>query len=141
MQRLAAVTSVTFVICFDAVLWLVQSTFSYLQLKLVTHDKVFFGKSRTKSCTCVMKTFAVFLLSKQTFTIRTCSILASFFRKLLSKATFERKLFGVSVTNFRERSVIMLYFMQKYPCSQSQTLLVAASRKLHYIVVLLLVPF
>ena len=41
---------------------------------------------------CVMKAFAIFLLSKETFTIRTCSILASFFRKLLSKATFKRKL-------------------------------------------------
>jgi len=39
-----------------------------------------------------MKTFAFFLLSKETFRIRTCSILESFFRKLLSKATFERKL-------------------------------------------------
>jgi len=51
---------------------------------------------RKKSCTCVMKTFAIFLLSKETFTIRTCPILASFFRKLLSKATFERKLSSVS---------------------------------------------
>jgi len=42
-----------------------------------------------------MKTFAIFLLSKETFTIRTCSILESFFRKLLSKATFERKLSSV----------------------------------------------
>jgi len=44
-----------------------------------------------------MKTFAIFLLSKETFTIRTCSILESFFRKLLSKATFERKLASVSL--------------------------------------------
>jgi len=44
-----------------------------------------------------MKTFAIFLLSKETFTIRTCSILESFFRKLLSKATFERKLSSVSL--------------------------------------------
>ena len=44
-----------------------------------------------------MKTFAIFLLSKETFTIRTCSILESFFRKLLSKATFKRKLSGVSL--------------------------------------------
>jgi len=32
--------------------------------------------------------FAIFLLSKETFTIRTCSILQSFFRKLLSKENF-----------------------------------------------------
>jgi len=50
-----------------------------------------------KACTCVMKTFEIFLLSKETFTIRTCSILESFFRKLLSKATFERKLSSVSL--------------------------------------------
>jgi len=43
-----------------------------------------------------MKTFAIFLLLKETFTIRTCSILESFFRKLHSKATFERKLASVS---------------------------------------------
>jgi len=48
---------------------------------------------RNKSCTRVMKTFALFLLSKETFTIRTRSVLASFFRELLSKATFERKTF------------------------------------------------
>jgi len=35
-----------------------------------------------------MKTFAVFLLSKETFTIRTCSILESFFGKRLSKENF-----------------------------------------------------
>jgi len=35
-----------------------------------------------------MKTFAIFLLSKETFAIRTCSILESFFRKLLSKENF-----------------------------------------------------
>jgi len=52
---------------------------------------------RKKTCTCVMKTFAIFLLSKETFTITTCSILERFFRKLLSKATFERKLFSVSL--------------------------------------------
>jgi len=52
---------------------------------------------RKKSCTHVMKTFAIFLLSKETFAIGTCSILASFFRKLLSKATFERKLASVSL--------------------------------------------
>ena len=52
---------------------------------------------RKKSCTCAMKTFAIFLLLKETFTIRTCSILASFFCKLLSKATFERKLSSVSL--------------------------------------------
>jgi len=44
-----------------------------------------------------MKTFAVFLLSKESFTIRTCSILASFFRKLLSKATLGRKFSSVSL--------------------------------------------
>jgi len=44
-----------------------------------------------------VKTLAVFLLSKETFTIRTCSILESFFRKLLSKVTFERKLSIVSL--------------------------------------------
>jgi len=44
-----------------------------------------------------MKIFAIFLLSKETFTIRTCSILESLFRKLLSKATFERKLSSVSL--------------------------------------------
>jgi len=44
-----------------------------------------------------MKTFAILLLSKKTFTIRSCSILASFFRKLLPKATFERKLSSVSL--------------------------------------------
>jgi len=52
---------------------------------------------RKKTCTCVMQSFAIFLLSKETFTIRTCSILESFFRKLLSKATFERKLSSVSL--------------------------------------------
>ena len=52
---------------------------------------------RKKTCTCVMKTFATFLLSKETFTIRTCSILESLFRKLLSKVTFERKLSSVSL--------------------------------------------
>ena len=44
-----------------------------------------------------MKPFTIFLLLKETFTIRTCSILESFFRKLLSKATFERKLSSVSL--------------------------------------------
>jgi len=44
-----------------------------------------------------MKTFAIFLLSKETFTTRTCSILEIFFRKLLSKATFERELSSVSL--------------------------------------------
>ena len=44
-----------------------------------------------------MKTFAIFLLSKENFMIRTCSVLASFFRKLLSKASFERKLSTVSL--------------------------------------------
>jgi len=39
-----------------------------------------------------MKTFAILILSKEIFRIRTCSILESFFRKLLLKATFERKL-------------------------------------------------
>jgi len=57
----------------------------------------FESDSRKKTCTCVMKTFASFLLSKETFTIRTCSILESFFCKLLSKATFERKLSSVSL--------------------------------------------
>jgi len=52
---------------------------------------------RKKTCTCVMKTFAICLLSKETFTIRTCSILESFFRKFLLKATFERKLSSVSL--------------------------------------------
>jgi len=45
-----------------------------------------------------MKTFAIFLLSKETFTIGTCCILESFFRKLLSKATFEGKLSSVSLS-------------------------------------------
>ena len=40
-------------------------------------------------------------LSKETFQcergLRTCSVLESFFRKLLSKASFERKLSGVSL--------------------------------------------
>jgi len=44
-----------------------------------------------------MKTFAVFLLSEETFTVRTCSVLESFFRKFLSKATFQRKLSDVSL--------------------------------------------
>jgi len=52
---------------------------------------------RKKTCTCDMKTFAIFLISKETFTIRTCPILESFFRKLLSKATLERKLSSVSL--------------------------------------------
>ena len=47
---------------------------------------------RKKTCTCVMKTFAIFLHSKETFTIRTRSILesffASYFRKRLSKENF-----------------------------------------------------
>jgi len=60
--------------------------------------KVTFESDFTKkSCTCVMKTFAIFLLSKENFRIRACSILESFFRKLLSKATFERKLSCVSL--------------------------------------------
>jgi len=58
---------------------------------------VFESDFRKKTCTCVMKTFAIFVLSKETFTIRTCSILESFFRKLLSKAIFERKLSSVSL--------------------------------------------
>jgi len=49
-----------------------------------------------------MKTFAVFLLSKETFTIRTCPVPESFFRKLLSKATFERKLSSVSLPYYRK---------------------------------------
>jgi len=44
-----------------------------------------------------MKNFAIFPLSKETFTIRTYSILESFFRNLHSKATFERKLASVSL--------------------------------------------
>ena len=48
----------------------------------------FEGDFRKKTCTCVMKTFAIFLLLKETFTIRTCSVLESFFRKLLSKENF-----------------------------------------------------
>jgi len=59
--------------------------------------RAFESDFRKKTCTCVMKTFAIFLLSKEPFTIRTCSILESFFRKLLSKATFERKLSSVSL--------------------------------------------
>jgi len=35
-----------------------------------------------------MKTFAIFLLSKETFMIRTRSILESYFRKRLSKENF-----------------------------------------------------
>ena len=60
---------------------------------------------RKKSCTCVTETFAIFLLSKETFTIRTCSILASFFRKLLSKATFEIKLSSVSLLEQSSQSI------------------------------------
>ena len=61
-------------------------------------SKVAFERDfRKKTCMCVMKTFAIFLLLKETFTIRTCSILESFFRKLLLKATFERKLSDVSL--------------------------------------------
>jgi len=60
---------------------------------------------RKKTCTCVMKTFAIFLLSKQTFTIRTCSILEKFFRKLLSKATWKENFlvchYLKSVTNLQ----------------------------------------
>jgi len=71
-------------------------------LQVVTHQKVFLSKVALerdfrKKSTCVMKTFAIFLLSEETFTIRTCSVLESFFRKLLSKATFERKLSGASL--------------------------------------------
>jgi len=63
------------------------------------HSKVAFESDfQKKTCTCAMKTFSIFLLSKETFTIRTCSILESFFRKLLSKATLERKLSSVSLT-------------------------------------------
>ena len=62
-----------------------------------------------------MKTFAIFLLSKETFTVRTCSVLASFFRKLLSKATFERKLSSVSLTTCRTTGVpLPLYERSSY---------------------------
>ena len=54
---------------------------------------------------CVMKNFAIFLLSKKTFTIRKYAILASFFCKLLSKATLERKLSNVYY--FRQRDADM----------------------------------
>ena len=68
---------------------------------------------RKKTCTCVVKTFAIFLLSKETFTIRTCSILESFFRKLLSKATFERKLASVSLplrlTELRQKDCLRVF--------------------------------
>ena len=66
-------------------------------LEIFLSKVAFESDFRKKTCTCVTKTFAIFLLSKETFTIRTCSILESFFRKLLSKATFERKLSGVSL--------------------------------------------
>jgi len=65
-------------------------------LEIFLSKVAFVSHFRKKSCTCVMKT-SIFLLSKETFTIRTCSILESFFRKLLSKATFERKLSSVSL--------------------------------------------
>jgi len=87
---------------------------------------------RKKSCTCVMKTFAVFILSKDTFTIRTCSILASFFRKWLLKATFEKKLSSVSLPlhninivneyeNFRNFSSFELNFHVKVHFERRKT--------------------
>jgi len=51
--------------------------------RVVVTETVYIGHAvesdfRKKSCMCVMKTFAIFLLSKETFTIRTCSILEKF---------------------------------------------------------------
>ena len=64
-----------------------------------------------------MKTFAVFLLSKETFTIRTCAVLESFFRKLLSKATFERKLSGVSLPLAIPRTLYRYLAASETACS------------------------
>jgi len=82
---------------------------------------------RKKTCTCVMKTFAIFLLSKETFTIRTCSILESFFRELLSKATFERQLSSVSLPYVRRSahsvSSVKLWRTCSWKASSSSSLL------------------
>jgi len=70
---------------------------------------------RKKTCMCVMKTFAIFLLSKETLTIRTCSILESFFRKLLSKATFERKSKeNFLVCHYLKQSAMCVFIVQLY---------------------------
>ena len=62
--------------------------------------------------------FAIFLLSKETFTIRTCSILEGFFRKLLSKATFERKLSSVPLAL---ASCSLMFFLHLFSmCASSQ---------------------
>jgi len=56
---------------------------------------------------------------KETFTIRTCSILENFFRKLLSKATFERKLSGVSLS-----LVCCLHHTVTFPKHQTMAIVV-----------------
>jgi len=65
-----------------------------------------------------MKTFAIFLLSKETFMIKTCCTLASFFRKLLLKATFERKLSSVSQQHPGKRLITFSFcLIDMYFCS------------------------
>jgi len=59
-----------------------------------------------------MKTFAIFLLSKETFTIRTCSILESFFCKLLSKENF-------LVCHYLKTHLQYLDYDQLWSCSSS----------------------
>ena len=81
-----------------------------------------------------MKTFAIFLLSKETFTIRTCSVLESFFRKLLSKATFERKLASVSLALFHSCFFVLIslstplyqlaWYLKGIPCASFDSFLV-----------------
>jgi len=78
-----------------------------------------------KYCTCVVKTFSIFLLSKETFRIRTCSILESYFRKLLSKATFERKLSSVSIK--RLLTYLLTYYLNSYIFSRLPHLLSSES--------------
>ena len=78
-----------------------RSLFKHLTVKVVTHKKVFFRKSLSKvtfkrnlaRVSWELSQFVFF--SKETFTIRTCSVLASFFCKLLSKATFSKENFLV----------------------------------------------
>jgi len=56
-----------------------------------------------------MKTFAIFLLSKETFWIRACSILESFFHKLLSKATLS----DLRKKTCKKWNIVKVYFKRK----------------------------
>ena len=80
-----------------------------------------------------MKTFAIFFLSKETFTIRTCSILDSFFRKLLSKATLERKLSSVSLPLLTTRILNCLMVPRRNAAQRTDQALLFYLRVLDYI--------